>query len=116
MKLRIPPRKKHVTRQQLTKYGSLSTGKTKKELLATPRFDTSMKTKEQARKLLVERELLTPDQDPGPSSLSTVLLHLESTVSGLTAPGVEAICAVAIILTLLLHPVATATTYPKEPM
>ena len=99
VKLRIPPRKKHVTRQ-----GSLSTSKTKKELLATPHFDTSMKTKEQARKLLVERELLTPDQDPGPSSLSTVLLHLESTVSGLTAPGAEAIRTVTIILDSLVTP------------
>ena len=104
MKSRIPPRKKHVTRQQISRFGSLSTGKSKKELLATPRFDTSMKTKEQARKLLIERELLTPDQDPDPSSLSTVLLHLEYSISGITAPGAEAIRTVALILDSLTTP------------
>ena len=104
MKSRIPPRKKHVTRQQISRFDSLSTGKTKKELLATPQFDTSMKTKEQARKLLIERELLTPDQDPDPSSLSTVLLHLEYSISGITAPGAEAIRTVALILDSLTTP------------
>ena len=63
-----------------------------------------MKTKEQVRKLLIECELLTPDQDPNPSSLSTVLLHLEYSISGITAPGVEAIRTVALILDSLTTP------------
>ena len=98
-KIRLsPPRQKFATRQQASRFGSLSTRKSKKELLASPRFDTSMKTAEQARTLLIERELLVPHQHPDPSSLSTVLLHLEHSISGITALGAEAIRAVALLL------------------
>ena len=92
------PRKKINTRLQTNLYGTLSSGKSKKELLATPRFSTSMKTKEQARKVLIKNALLPLDKDPDLSSLSTALLHLERSISNLTAPGAEAIRAVAIIL------------------
>ena len=68
-----------------------------------------MKTKEQARKLLIEHNLLTPDQDPEPSSLSTVLLHLEH-LPGVTAPGAEAIRAVALLLDSLSTPSSNTTT------
>ena len=92
------PRKKINTRLQTNLYGTLSSSKSKKELLATPRYSTSMKTKEQARKVLIQNDLLSLDKDPNLSSLSTALLHLERSISTLTAPGTEAICAVAIIL------------------
>ena len=93
-----PPRKKINTRRQTTLYGTLSSGKSKKELLAIPRFSTSMRTKEDARRILIENELLPLDQAPDLSSLCTALLHLERSISALTAPGAQAIRAVAIIL------------------
>ena len=64
----------------------------------------SMKTAEQARTLLIEHKLLVPHQHPNPSSLSTVLLHLEHSISGITALGAEAICAVALLLDSLVLP------------
>ena len=115
-KIRLPPlRKKFATRQQVSRFGSLSTGRSKKELLATPRFDTSMKTAEQARKLLIERDLLLPNQDPDPSSLSTVLLHLEQSIPGVTAPGAEAIRAVALLLDSLIPSNNSAPTSVTPP-
>ena len=115
-KIRLPPpRKKFTTRQQVSRFGSLSTGRSKKELLATPRFDTSMKTAEQARKLLIERDLLLPNQDPDPSSLSTVLLHLEQSIPGVTAPGAEAIQAVALLLDSLIPSNNSAPTLVTPP-
>ena len=97
-KLRIPPRKKHVTRSLSVLYDSLSTGKTKDELLASSRFNSSIKSKDQARKFLIEYDLLPLNQDPDHSALCKVLLNLEQKLPGLTAPGADAIRAVAIIL------------------
>ena len=57
-----------------------------------------MRTKEDARRILIENELLPLDQDPDLSFLCTALLHLEQSISALTAPGAQAIRAVAIIL------------------
>ena len=97
-KLCIPPRKKHITRSLSVLYDSLSTGKTKDELLASSRFNSSVKTKEQARKFLIEYDLLPLNQDPDHSALCKILLNLEQKIPGLTAPGADAIRAVAIIL------------------
>ena len=116
----VPPaRKKINTRLHSTLFGTLSSGKTKKELLATPRFSTSMKTKEHAKKLLIENELLPPNKDPDLSTLCTALLHLERSISSLTAPGAEAIRAVALILDAFslsgnFHHAPAPTSLPKH--
>ena len=55
----------------------LSSGKSKKELLAISRFSTSMGTKEDTRRILIKNELLLLDQDPNLSFFCTALLHLE---------------------------------------
>ena len=48
----------------------LSSGKSKKELLAISRFSTSMGTKEDARRILIENELLPLGQDPDLSEMN----------------------------------------------
>ena len=116
-KYRIPgPRKTVNTRHHTLYFGSLTTRKTKEELLATPRFTTSMKTKEQARRLLIEHELLPLNwQDSDHPSLGIALLHLEQSIYGLTAPGAEAICAVVLILNSLTPTSADITTPTATP-
>ena len=51
-----------------------------------------MKTKDQARKLIIEHDLLPPTwQDPDLPLLGTALLHLEQLISDLKAPAAEAL-------------------------
>ena len=98
------PRKTVNTRRHTLHYSSLNSGRTKEELLSTPRFTTSMKTKDQARKLLIEHDLLPPTwQDPDLPFLGTALLHLEQSISDIKAPAAEALCAIAIILNSYPH-------------
>ena len=99
-KYRVPaPRKTVNTRRHTLLYSSLNSGKTKEELFSTSRFTTSLKTKDQAKKLLIEHDLLPPTwQDPDLPFLGTALLHLEQSISDLKAPAAEALRAIAIIL------------------
>ena len=93
-----PPRKTVATRSQSVFYGSLSSGKSKEYLLASPRFSTSMKSREQAQKYLAEHRFIPINQDPDHTSLSLALLDLAHTAPGIKAPAAEIIRAIALIL------------------
>ena len=110
---RIPlPRKTIATRSQSVFHGSLSSGKSKEYLLASPRFSTSMKSKEQAQKYLAEHRFIPVNQDPSHTSLSVALLDLAHTAPGIKAPAAEIIRAVALILDSL--PTTVPPTQPTN--
>ena len=66
-----PARSGAATRKQTASYASLTTGRTKEDMLTNPAFSSSINTPESARKYLVDHFLLAMNQDPVHPSLST---------------------------------------------
>ena len=97
------------TRRQTSTYGSLATGRTKEDMLDSPAFSSTIASPAAATKYLRDHFLLPPNFDPGHLSLSTVLLHLTFTTSGITAPTADAIRSIAILIDSL-------TPTPPPPM
>jgi len=86
------------TRRQTSRYGSLATGHTKEDMLDSPAYSSTIASPAAATKYLHDHFLLPPNLDPGHSSLSTMLLHLTFTTTGITAPAVDAIRSVVILI------------------
>ena len=90
-------------------------GRMKEDMLTNPAFSSSINTPESARKYLVDHFLLAMNQDPIHPSLSTALLHLMFTASGVTAPAADAIRAIAILLDSLTPlPASSETITPQQ--
>jgi len=85
------------TRKQTSSYGSLTTGRSKENLLSSPAYSSSISSPTSARKYLSDHFLLTTNQDPEHSSLSHALLHLTFTATGITTPTADAIRSIAIL-------------------
>ncbi|KIM51651.1 hypothetical protein SCLCIDRAFT_26223 [Scleroderma citrinum Foug A] len=110
-----PARSGAATRKQTASYASLTMGRTKEDMLTNPAFSSSINTPESARKYLVDHFLLAMNQDPVHPSLSTALLHLTFTASGVTAPAADAIRAIAILLDSLTPlPASSETITPQQ--
>ena len=92
------------TRKLTSSGNSLTTGRTKEDMIAAPAFSSSIHTPATAKKFLVDRFLMSTNQDPDHSSLSHALLHLTFTTQGITAPTADAIRAVAILIDSLTPP------------
>ena len=89
------------TRQQTTMYGSLSTGRTKEDLIRSPPFSSNIKTLTLAQQCLSNYTLIPPNQPPDHSSLAQALLNVAVTGRGMTAPVADVIRSVAIIINTL---------------
>ena len=97
------------TRRQTASTGSLSTGRSKQDMLSNPAYSSPVQDATSARKYLVEYSLLPLEQDPDYPSLSGALLHL-SFVTGVTAPAADAIRSIAILIDSMDLPEPTPPT------
>jgi len=103
------------TRKQTSSYGSLTTGRSKENLLSSPAYSSSISSPASARKYLLDHFLLTTNQDPEHSSLSHALLHLTFTATGITAPAADAIRSIAILVDSLAPPPPQEKLSPPTP-
>jgi len=71
-------------------------------MLDSPAYSSMIASPAAATKYLRDHFLLPPNLDPGHSSLSTALLHLTFTTTGITAPAADAIRSVAILIDSLM--------------
>lgn len=90
-----PPRQ---TRKQTFTSGSLSTGRTKDNLLAEPSHTSNINNPTQAKIFLINKALLPDNRDPAHPNLSKALLDLTFTCSGINAITADALRAIAILL------------------
>ena len=93
-----PPPPPRQTRKQTTISGSLSTGRTKEDMLANPKHSSNIHNAAQAKIFLATKGLLPDVQDPDHSRLCSALLDLTFTGSGVNAFTADALRAIAIIL------------------
>ena len=107
-----PPRQ---TRKQIFTSGSLSTGRTKDNMLANPSHTSNINNPTQAKIFLINKALLPDNRDPAHPNLSKALLDLTFTGSGINAITADALRAVAILLDDYLSSTPSTPPLPRHP-
>ena len=103
------------TRKQTATSDSLTTGRSKQDMMNAPACGSSIFDVPSARKYLIEHFLLQPNQDPDNPSLSCALLHL-TFAQGITTLTADMIRSVAILFDTLLPIRATPSPENTPPV